>query len=237
MKADEKFFAWLDGELTGGEAAKVEARVASDPELRALAGRHRALKARLGGVFDRVAAAPVPERLRSAATAAPANVVDLAGRRDRKRTRVQAGGLPQWAMIAATLIIGILVGWMVPGRSPGPVEIRDGTVYAAASLDQALETQLAGAPSGQAIRIGITFRNSGGVICRTFRGPAAEGLACRDNRRWRLRGLFPSGERETGEYRMAGGMDPKLAELVESTLSGEPMDATQEKAAKGRGWR
>lgn len=236
MKADEKFFAWLDGELTGSEAAKIEERVASDPELRALADRHRALKARLGGAFDRVAGAPVPERLRSAARMESTPVVDLAERRERKRVRARVGALPQWATIAATLAIGILAGWTVAGRSPGPVEIRDGNVYAAASLDRALDTQLASAPSGKAIRIGITFRNSGGAVCRTFSGPAAQGLACRANGRWRLRGLFPSGEQEAGDYRMAGGMNPQLAELVESALSGEPMGAAQEKAAKEHGW-
>ena len=34
---DEKFFAWLDGELSAPEAAEMEARVASSPELTALA--------------------------------------------------------------------------------------------------------------------------------------------------------------------------------------------------------
>ena len=36
---------------------------------------------------------------------------------------------------------------------------------------------------------------------------------------------------------MASGASPELAALVDSTMSGEPFDAAQEKAAKERGWR
>jgi len=32
-------------------------------------------------------------------------------------------------------------------------------------------------------------------------------------------------------------MDPNLAALVDSTISGEPFDAAQEKDAKAKGWR
>jgi hypothetical protein len=36
---------------------------------------------------------------------------------------------------------------------------------------------------------------------------------------------------------MAAGMDPNLAALVDSTMTGEPFDATAERAAKRSGWR
>ena len=38
---DERFYAWLDGELSGDEAAAMEARVAKDPELARLAREDR----------------------------------------------------------------------------------------------------------------------------------------------------------------------------------------------------
>ena len=44
-------------------------------------------------------------------------------------------------------------------------------------------------------------------------------------------------EGQSGHYRMAAGMDPNLAALVGSTMTGEPLDAAQEKAARDRGWR
>jgi hypothetical protein len=237
MNVDEKFFAWLDGELDGADAAEMAARVAADPELAALADQHRAMQARMKSAFDSVAAAPVPESVRKAASAVPPNVVDLAVRRERRLRPARLGGLPQWAMIAATLVLGIFVGTLVPGQERSPIESRNGSLYAANGLDRALDTELASAPSGGPIRIGLTFRDSAGAICRSFTGTAATGLACRDDGRWRVRGLFPASEGQGGEYRMAAGMDPNLAALVGSTMAGEAMDSAQERAARKRGWR
>jgi len=36
---------------------------------------------------------------------------------------------------------------------------------------------------------------------------------------------------------MAAGMDPNLASLVDSTMTGDAFDAAQEKAARNKGWR
>ena len=234
MSADEKFFAWLDGELDRAEAAEMAARVEADPELAALAEQHRAMQARMKTAFDAVANAPVPEQLLSAAES---NIVDLAERRERRVLPSRFGGLPQWAMVAATLVLGVFLGTLVPGQGDSPVQLRDGRMYAASRLDRALDTELASAPSGGPIRIGLTFRDSGGAICRSFTETAATGLACRDEGRWRVRGLFPAGEGQSGDYRMAAGMDPNLAALVGSTMAGGPMDAAEEQAARKRGWR
>ncbi|HEX2803218.1 MAG TPA: anti-sigma factor [Sphingomicrobium sp.] len=232
MSADEKFFAWLDGELAGAEAAEVEARVAADPELAALAEQHRALQARLAGAFDAVAAAPVPERLRAAALPSKSNLVDLAERRSRRFP-----ALPQWAAIAATLVLGIFVGTLMSGDSNAPVEVRKGTIYAGRNLDRALNTELASAPSDGPVRIGLTFRDQAGDICRSFTASAATGLACRHDGRWQVRGLFPVGEGQSGDYRMAAGMNPGLAALLDATMAGEPMDGAQEAEARKSGWR
>ncbi|MFL6721618.1 MAG: anti-sigma factor [Sphingomonas sp.] len=231
MTDDEKFFAWLDGELAPAAAAEMEARVAADPDLARLAERHRALGAQLRGAFDPIAAAPVPEYLRT--TVRPtADVVDFAA---AKRARTMPG-VPQWAAMAATLAVGVLVGTMVPQRSTAPVEADAGRLYAAASLNRALETELASAPAGD-VRIGVTFRDRAGEICRSFAGNGSSGLACRNNGRWQVQGLFASPEGQASSYRMAAGMDPNLAALVDSSMAGEPFDADQEKAAKAKGWR
>jgi hypothetical protein len=231
MVEDEKFFAWLDGELGPAEAAEVEANVASDPELTRLAEEHRALAAQLRAGFDPIATAPVPERLQ-AALRPSADVIDFAV---AERTRALAS-LPQWAAMAATLALGVFVGTMVPQRGGAPVEVQGGKLYAASTLNEALDTELASAASGE-VRIGITFRGQAGEICRSFVGPASSGLACRNNGRWQVRGMFAAPEGQGGDYRMAAGMNPNLAALVDSTLAGEPFDAAAEKAAKEKGWR
>ena len=61
--------------------------------------------------------------------------------RDRGRSWF---GVPQWAAMAATLALGLVVGNMV-GEPPRthPCRDRDGSLVAAAALDQALDQQLA----------------------------------------------------------------------------------------------
>lgn len=235
MVSDERFFAWLDGELSPEETARVEAEVAADPELKRLADQHRAMHSRLKGAFESVAEAPVPERLLAAVRKPAAEVIDFGSARQARQPR-HWGSLPQWVAMAATLAVGIFVGSAIPQGGSAPVEVHGSRIYAAATLDQALDMQLASAPAG-AVRIGLTFRDESGAVCRTFTQPSASGLACRDGDHWQLRGLFAAPEGQGGQFRMAAGMDANLAGLVDSTMSGEPFDAAQEKAAKDKGWR
>jgi len=144
--------------------------------------------------------------------------------------------LAQWTAMAATLAIGIFVGTRLPQQTAAPVQVEAGRLYAAASLNQALDTELASAPEGD-VRIGLTYRDSVGEICRTFTAPAGSGLACRNGSRWQMKGLFAAPEGQASNYRMAAGMDPNLAALVDSTIAGEPLDAAQERAAKAKGWK
>ena len=236
MTNDEEFFAWLDGELSGDEAARMESKVATDPRLSELAEQHRALSSRLRSAFDTVSEAPLPERLVEAASPQRSEVVDFPRHR-RERERRGWASLPQWAAMAATLVIGLFVGQMVREPANAPVELDREGIYAAAALDQALDAQLASAPEAGDVRIGLTFRDQGGAICRSFTGEQASGLACRDGERWRVRGLFAAPEGQSTDYRMAAGTDPNLAALVDSTIAGEPFDASQERNAQQRGWR
>jgi hypothetical protein len=231
MMDDEKFFAWLDGELAPDEAAEMQAKVAADPKLSQLAEQHRSFGARLKGAFDPIVELTVPARLGDALRPS-VEVIDFAA---AKRTR-SIPSLPQWAAIAATLAVGISIGTIIPKGAGAPVEVQGGAMYAAAGLNQALDTQLASAPAGD-VRIGLTFRDQAGEICRSFTQQASSGLACRSGGRWKLKGMFAVPEGQASDYRMAAGMDPNLAALVDSAMTGEPLDAAQEKAAKEKGWR
>ena len=237
MTADEKFFAWLDGELGASEAAEMESRVAADPELARLAEQHRRLGVRLKTAFDSVATAPVPQRLTESARPRRREVVDMAPWR-QALARPFVGPLPQWVAMAAMIAVGLFAGTFI-GREidSSPVALRDGQVYAAGPVDEALETQLAAAPSGGPVRIRLTFRGRSGAICRSFTYGASSGLACRSGDDWQVRGLFAAPEGQAGEYRMAAGMDPNLAALIDSTIAGEPAGAAQERTLKERGWR
>lgn len=231
MIEDEEFYAWLDGELEGEAEARIAAQVAASPELSARADEHRRWGAGLRAAFDPVMAeTSIPPRFQTAP------VIDL-GLGTAQGGRRRWLGVPQWAAMAATLLLGLVVGNMVGDRSVAPVQNRDGLLIAAASLDQALDEQLASAGAANAIRVGLTFRNREGAICRSFNDGAASGLACRDRDDWRIRGLFQGAEAQEGDYRMAAGGDPRLAALIDETIAGEPFDASAERTALKRGWR
>lgn len=237
MTADEKFFAWLDGELSGAEAAEVEAKVASDPELARLADEHRALQSRLKGAFDPIANAPVPQHLIDSVRRPKAEVIDFQAAKKAREPQRTWRPAAQWAAMAATLVLGFFAGTFAPHHNDAPVTVQDGALYASASLNQALSSDLASAPANGPVRIGLTYRDQAGAVCRTFTEAKSSGLACRNGARWQLRGLFPASEGQGDAYRMAAGMDPNLAALVNSTIAGDPFGPAQEKAAQRRGWK
>lgn len=240
MVDDVTFFAWLDGELDSAQAAEVEAEVRSDPELQRRAADHRAMQSRLGAAFAQVADAPLPERIASAASGWEGErVVSLAEARERRDGR--RASLPEWrqfAAMAATLVLGIAVGNMiVPHGGSSPIAPEAGRLVASAGLEDALHARLASAPAGEGPRIGMTFRDTSGSVCRTFDDRAASGLACFEGGDWRIRALFQGEQGPAGEYRMASGADPRLLDIVDEAIAGEPFDAAQEKAAMERGWQ
>jgi hypothetical protein len=227
MISDERFFAWLDGELDPAEAAAIDQLVAADPELQRKAEAHRALGSTLRAAFDPIVQAPVPDRLTAAAEPRAAEVIDLATRRERR----QVWAPMQWAAMAATLALGLVTGSMINTSSSGPIARENGELVASGELEAALYTRLASAPARDGARIGLTFRDANGGLCRSFTDGGTAGLACHQSGDWRIRGLFQSGEGQQGEFRMAAGQDPRLAELISSAMAGEPLGAAEERKA------
>lgn len=229
MTDEEEFFAWLDGELDAGAAARVEARVAADPELADQARAHRALTQQMRGAFDPVMAAPVPDRI-------GAPPVDFTAARERRAAR-PVSRTTQWAAMAATLALGIGLGNVVGGGGQtSPVTVEEGRLVAAADLEEALYARLASTPAGDGVRIELTFRDKAGSVCRSFTDQGTSGLACREGGDWRIHGLF-KGAGDAGDYRMAAGGDARLAALIDETIAGDPFDAAAERAALEKGWR
>lgn len=233
MSADEKFFAWLDGELDESEAAEMGARVRADPKLARLAGEHRAMRERLRGAFDPLLEEPVPAALSATAR----NQTDVVRLEPALTQRRPGGGPATWMSLAATLAAGVLIGTIIPRGRDAPVQLRGDAIYAAATLADALDTQLASAPGNQAVRIGVTFRNHSGAICRSFTQPGSSGVACRSDNAWKIHGLYGAPEGQSADYRMAAGTNPQLAGTIASMMAGEPLDAAGEKAARDRGWQ
>ena len=156
MIDDEQFFAWLDGELQGDDEARVAEAVAASPELTARAEQHRKLTAGLRQAFDPVLeGTPAPPKFQ-------ADVIDFGAKSKERAGRRSWFAAPQWAAMAASLAIGLVIGTQFKGGSVSPVQVDNGRLVAAAELGQALDTRLASAAAPAGPRIGLTFRDASG---------------------------------------------------------------------------
>lgn len=236
----ETLMAYADGELGPLAAKRVERAIAVDPALAGQVAQHRRLRQLLAREFAEVAAAPMPDRLLSLLTAAPA--IDLAAARDaRKGARPRPLGhwMPRWmtgGAIAASLVLGVLVGQRID--APAPVSMRGGTLVASGSLAGALDTQLASAQGRRPpVRMLVSFRDSSGAICRSFTGDDISGIACRSQGGWALRQTRAGGAAAATAFRQAGSPEAALMADAQGMMAGEPFDAAAEAAARARGWR
>lgn len=238
MINETKFFAWLDGELSDDEAAEVEREVAADPQLQRRAEEHRALTAELRSAFAPLTEAPLPARLTGPLEPSAADkVFSLAEARERREARAAPLLWKHMAAMAATLVLGIVVGNQLTGNPTSPIQTEAGRLVAGAELKSALYAKLASAPQEDGPRIGMTFRDRSGAICRTFKDKFTSGLACHNQGDWRILGVFQAPEGQGTDYRMAAGADSRLLELADEHMSGEPLGAAEERAAQKRDWR
>lgn len=220
--------AYVDDELDEIARRRVERAIGDDPALAEAVARDRALRGALRARFDRYAEAPVPDRFRALLET---DVAPIAAAR-RWTAMSNARRWAQAAAIAATLVLGVAVGHQL-GTS-GPVASRNGGLVAHGRLAFALDTQLASTqPSDAPIRIGLTFRDLGGAVCRTFTSETLQGIACRDDGRWSL-ARTANGERG-GAYRQAAS--GALIGEAQKMMAGSAFSAAEETSAKTRDWK
>ena len=224
----ETIMAYVDGELDPVTAMGVEAAMATDAELAAQIRVQHALRQKLAARFDPILDEPVP-----AALTAPLMVdTSLASRREAKKALFARPA--QWGALAASLAIGLLVGHQFSSGPSGLVAERSGRLLAAGALDKALETQLASLQlPGTPTRIGLTFRDTSGTVCRTFEGESLSGVACRAGNQWQLRHALSGNGGTSPQYRQA--TSGALAKIVEGLMGpAGAFDAAQERDALKR---
>jgi len=227
----EIIMAYVDGELDLVTARRIEKAMESDTALAGRVAAERALKARLSARFDAVLGEGIPEGLATILT----NVdTSLTARQARRQGRLVFGAA-QLGAIAASLALGLFVGKSYLPGTQGNIGERGGAMVAQAELKSTLDTQLASnQPSNVATRIGITFRDKAGAICRTFDGQALSGIACRAGGDWRILQAV-SGGSDKGDYRQA--TSGQIAEAASSMMAGGALDAAAERHELQRGWR
>lgn len=231
----ETIAAYADGELEGEALRQAEAAVADDPALRAQVDAHRALKVRLAAHFAPIAEAPVPESLVRAVTGKTKSVGEIVDFAEaaRKRAMPAAPGL-RWSRFAGPALAASLVLALVGiGLSQ-----RTSSGYAEGDVAAALDGQLVATQSAQApVRILLSFRDAENRYCRGFSSAARSGIACRDDRGWRLGKTIGGASAPTGEYRQAGSADAAILAAIQDLAQGPALDAQGEQSAQRRGWR
>lgn len=245
--SDDLLIRYADGETSAEEALMVEAALAADAAVAERLAAHQRVAARVKDAFAPVRDAPVPQAMLDLLnTSGPlpsesdSTVVPLEQFRARKvpAPRWMSGSLAGWAAMAACLVIGVMVGTQAPwGAGPGLID-RDQNARGA--LMAALDGQLASQPpaKGESVRVGVSFRKSGGGVCRTYSAQASAGLACREGGKWKVMVAVAQAPAATGEFRTAASeIPPVVLEAMDSLIIGEPLDATGEAAAKKAGWR
>jgi anti-sigma factor RsiW len=241
---DAEIHAYVDGALDANTSARLEAQARGDAVLAARIARQRDLRARLRAEFDPVLEEPIPQQLRDA-LAGPASgavVTPIGAARKDRVSALRAWSLREWSAIAATLVLGALLGPLV-FRSPGnlPIEIDGGRLVAAAYLDTALSTQLASEARDTApARIGLTFRAAGGEYCRTFALQTGTiGLACRRDGRWAvelLDGAAAQPAAPDGFRQASSALSPALLGALTARGAGDPLTTDQERQRIASGW-
>jgi negative regulator of sigma E activity len=247
MIDEERLMAWLDGELDEATAAEVARAVAVDPVLAERTRRERALREKLRGAFAPTLDEPVPQRLlatlgmaeEEAAQPQTGNVVQLRPRNAAQRVRDWRW--PEWGALAASVLLGVLFGTQFL-REPaqGPMQMHDGALVADAALAKVLDTQLAAdAKAGDALAVGLSFRDEGGDYCRTFtvrQAQALGGLACRSGDQWRVVALGEAAKQD-GELRQAASTLSAAVLAEVDARQQEMLDAVAERKARDAGWR
>ncbi len=227
---DEQLIAYLDGELDEAGMATIDAALGADPALVDRLEAHAALADRVRAAYGPVVDEPMPAGLTGLIRPEPApeasKVVDLAAR------RIARPRYEWWGAIAATLVVGV----MLFGRELSPADPVGAGMAARGDLARALTVQ-ASSHRGGGVEIGLTFRDRDGRYCRTFAVDQMSGLACRENKAWKVEVAARQPAAPKSEYRQAASATATpVLNRVDELIAGEALDAAQEKKALASGW-
>lgn len=239
---DETLMRRVDGELSVGTGAEIDAAAATDP---VLAGRLAALRALRRLTHEALPLAPDPrdrDLARLIAAGTPMRRSTAAGLFERMQSAFQPRHAPLWAgLAAACFVAGLSIGWLGrdSGGDNGFTVDRHG-VLADADLVKVLDTRLtADGADATGRAVGLTFRDTDNRWCRTFQAGQAgvAGLACREDDHWTLQALAPF-HAPAGDLRTAAADIPApVLAAVDAALAGDTLDAAAETRARDGGWR
>ena len=224
----EMLAAYADGELSEFEAAQVRRAVEADPVLADQMAALEGLKAALAAHYDPILAQPVPAALSDPIVQA-GKVIDLSASREARqrwfqKPVVRYAGLPA---LAASLLIVVFVG---RGGENGAAD------YAAPQLAAALDGTLSGETGRDGTKMLLSFRDQSGSACRAFSGNAAAGIACHDDKGWKLVRTGAGGGPSSNEFQQAGSGEADIMTAAQDMAANGAMGLEEEAAARKTGW-
>jgi hypothetical protein len=242
MFDDETLMAYADGELEAGRCREIEAALAGDPELGRRIEAHRRLRADVSGHYQSELEGTVPDGLMDllqpaqAHVEAPGSVLPFAAAPANDRRAIWSN----LAAIAASVLIGVLIGGQWPGRDAGDALLRSTPegLMAAGQLEAALTRDVSGIAGSDGIRVMFTFASVNDGYCRSFTASGMAGIACRDDDVWQVRTTGSLPVAGGGEIRTAASALPlALLQEIDRMSAGDPLGPDGEAELIARGWR
>lgn len=260
--SDSQLMAFVDGEMEAHANTQLQAALPTDTALQQRLTSITRQRERLIAAFAPVLDEPVPDRLlqllrapavlpETSAGSAAAPVVDLASaraakaQRDAERVRAQApprrslSSWAQWGGMAATVVLGVLMGSQLRGGKADDLSLQDGKLIAGGAIEKSLSNQLASDTSGGAqVAVQLSFVDKSGQYCRTFSTGQVAGLACQTQGQWIVQQLARAETTPVTAMRQAGSTLPRaVLDAVDQQITGEALNAEGERAARARGWK
>jgi hypothetical protein len=237
---DDMLSAYLDGELSAEDRARVDAALASDAGLAARLKALHAATRRFADAIRETDKEPMPEGVENLLRPQTDNVFAF---RPKKREQ------PKWvrpAAIAASIFaLVVAVGLLGngPGGSSENLIIAAGPVDRTSSLHRALDRT----PSAETASVGAgrlspiaTFRIAGGGVCREFlasqKDRAVRAVACRDDRQWTVK-IAATEAASAGGYQPASGPAAAIGAYIDSAIEGDALGPDEERALIEAKWR
>lgn len=234
---DMQLAAYVDGELDATTAARVEAQLAHDVSLATRIARQRVLRAQLRAAFDPVLQEPAPPQLLAAldGRGGAATPIGIA----RATASPSKAPASWWGAAAASVLLALLVGWLLPRGSVLLVPAADG-LLASGALDEALSTHASAATaSTSAVHVTLSFQAADGRYCRAFSLPTGvDGLACRQDGRWLIEATGRAPRHAGDGYRQASTpLSPSVVAAISGRQQADVLTPEEEQQVLDRGWR
>lgn len=244
--SDEMLMRLADNELPQHQAARLRARLASDPELARRFALFAKTREAVSRPFDAVLDAKVPDALTQAILSADAAAAAAREAAAPARLRpVPVRATPRWLPLMAASVAALLaapLGYLVGRGGAGPeTSLRDPMAAARQLVADALDATPSGlrrSQGGVSVQPLATHPVDGGA-CRDFllQAPSGAmlGIACREAGGWTLRASVRLASEDA--VRTASPEHPVLAAVLEGLGAGPPLDQESEAALLRRAWR